>query len=123
MVWSWAKRSSRWAALLPTASVAPAAAVPLFAAGQMLIGGGMMLYSVLQVSLRQAIAEQHVLGRVEATRRFVVFGIQPIGALAGGALGAAIGLASTLLVAASVHAASVAVLLHSPVPRLGKPAA
>jgi hypothetical protein len=43
-------------------------------------------------------ALDHVLGRVNAAWRFLVFGVQPLGALLGGAMGAAVGLRPTLAV-------------------------
>lgn len=39
----------------------------------------------------------HVLGRVNATWRFLVFGAQPIGALLGGGLGTVLGLRAALV--------------------------
>lgn len=42
--------------------------------------------------MRQAITPPHLLGQVNATRRVTVFGVQPIGALLGGAFGEAAGL-------------------------------
>jgi MFS family permease len=78
----------------------PATAVALFVAGGILIGFGGVVYNVNQVSLRQAITPERMQGRMNATMRFVVWGTLPIGALAGGALGGAIGLRPTLWVAA-----------------------
>jgi MFS family permease len=74
--------------------------VALLVAGGILVGFGGVVYNVNQVSLRQAITPGHMQGRMNATMRFVVWGTLPIGALAGGALGGAIGLRQTLWVAA-----------------------
>ena len=65
-----------------------------------LIGIGQVVYNVSQVSLRQAITPDAMLGRMNATMRFVVWGTMPIGAVIGGILGGAIGLRETLFVAA-----------------------
>lgn len=61
-----------------------------------------VVYNVGQVSLRQAITPSYLLGRMNATMRFMVWGPSPIGALVGGALGTAIGVRPTLWVAAVV---------------------
>ena len=47
-----------------------------------------VIYNVNQVSLRQAITPERMLGRMNATMRFIVWGTIPIGALVGGVLGA-----------------------------------
>jgi predicted MFS family arabinose efflux permease len=60
------------------------------------------IYNVAQVSLRQALCPPRLLGRMNATMRFLVWGPMPIGALIGGALGASIGLRPTLWVAGAV---------------------
>jgi hypothetical protein len=56
-----------------------------------------------------------LLGRVNASRRFLVFGVIPLGALAGGALGQAVGLRPTLFVGVAWQALSLVWLLLSPV--------
>jgi len=53
--------------------------------GRSLRGIGSPLYSINQLSVRQMLTPERVLGRVNASRRFIVFGISPIGALIGGA--------------------------------------
>ena len=58
------------------------------------------LYEVNALTLRQVSTPDHLLGRVNATLHVVARGVLPFGALAGGALGDAIGLRPTLLVAA-----------------------
>ena len=78
----------------------PAAIV--LAAAQALMGGGLAVWSVTQLALRQAMTPPHLLGRVNATRRLVVFGVQPFGGLLGGALGEWVGLYAALAVAAVV---------------------
>ena len=63
-------------------------------------GFGTVVYNVNQVSLRQAITRERMLGKMSATMRFVVWGTLPLGALLGGVLGGAIGLRSALWVTA-----------------------
>ncbi len=58
----------------------------------------MVLYNVNQVSLRQAIVPTELQGKMNATMRFLVWGVYPIGALIGGYLGETIGIRSTIIV-------------------------
>ena len=96
----------------------PSTAVALLVAGGILIGFGGVVYNVNQVSLRQAITPGRMQGRMNATMRFVVWGTMPIGALAGGALGGAIGLRPTLWIAALGGCLSFVPPLLSPVRKL-----
>ena len=94
-----------------------ASGVALLVVAQVLFAMGLQIFSVTQLSVRQAITPSHVLGRVNATRRVVVFGLQPFGALAGGALGTTFGLRTALLVAALVQCLAVATIVFSPLRR------
>jgi predicted MFS family arabinose efflux permease len=58
------------------------------------------VYNITQVSLRQTITPDRLLGRMNATMRFIVWGVMPIGGLLGGFLGELLGLRQTLLVCA-----------------------
>ncbi len=58
------------------------------------------IYNINQVSLRQAITPHRLLGRMNASMRFLIWGTIPVGSLLGGFLGEVIGLRATLLVAA-----------------------
>ena len=77
------------------------------------IGG--TAYNITQVSLRQAIVPSRLLGRMNASMRFVVWGCIPLGALAGGALGTALGLRAALAVGAAGGLLSVLWVWFSPV--------
>ena len=57
-------------------------------------------YNITQVSLRQALCPANLLGRMNATVRFVVWGLIPIGAAIGAVLGTWLGLRPTLLISA-----------------------
>lgn len=100
--------------------VLAAAAGPVFVVvavvvvSQVLRGGGPPLYSVNQVTLRQALAAPEMLSRVNATWRFLVFGTQPIGAVVGGALAGAAGLRTAMVVSSIGMVLSVAVAAWSP---------
>jgi MFS family permease len=66
-----------------------------------------VVYNTAQVSYRQAISPRALLGRMNASVRFLVWGTLPLGALAGGLLGTLIGLRATVAVcAAGIWAAS-----------------
>jgi len=57
-----------------------------------------IIWDINQLSLRQGLTPQHQLGRMNASFRFIVWGMMPLGALLGGFLGAQIGLRPTLAV-------------------------
>ncbi|WP_375115647.1 MFS transporter [Nonomuraea sp. MTCD27] len=73
----------------------------LFVVFEFFFGAGAVVFNVTQLSFRQAITPEPLLGRMNATIRFLVWGTMPLGGLLGGALSAAIGVRNTLLVAAS----------------------
>ena len=85
------------AVIIPLAALRPALAPPLLVLSQVIRNSGLTIYSINQISLRQAITPPRLLGRVNATRRTLVFGIQPIGSLLGGLLGTTFGLPVTLV--------------------------
>ncbi|WP_246148071.1 MFS transporter [Nonomuraea turkmeniaca] len=72
----------------------------LFVLYEFFVGAGVVVYNVTQVSFRQAITPEPLLGRMNATIRFLVWGTLPLGGLLGGVLGEVIGIRNTLLVAA-----------------------
>ncbi|QCT04331.1 arabinose efflux permease family protein [Paenibacillus algicola] len=73
------------------------------------------VYNVAQISFRQSITAPDMLGRMNATMRFVVWGVIPLGALSGGALGTWIGLYETICAAACGGALSFLWIWSSPV--------
>jgi predicted MFS family arabinose efflux permease len=95
------------------------------AAGMMFISqvfGDMVrtIYTINEVSLRQAITPDRMLGRTNATMHFMVGGAGLLGALVGGALGQAIGPRLTLLLAVTGGSVLGFLWLYfSPVRRLG----
>lgn len=112
-----------FAMALPSASSAAAVAVAVVVGGQVLLGLGAPIYSVNQLSLRQAITPDRLLGRVNAGRRFVVFGVAPLGALAGGFLGEALGLRAALLAGALCMVGAVVAAIASPLRSSVQPSA
>ena len=70
---------------------------------------------VNQISLRQSITPDRLLGRLTATMKFVGVGVAPLGAIVGGALGSGIGVHGALAVAAVGSVSAVVWLITSPV--------
>lgn len=86
---------------LPAISLVPAFAFPLLVIQGFIMSFTILLYNVTQVTFRQRITPPRLLGRMNASIRFVVWGVMPIGALLAGALGTWIGTVPTLWIAAS----------------------
>jgi predicted MFS family arabinose efflux permease len=95
-------------------------AVGLLVVAQFCTSLGRMLYNVSHLSLRQAITPDAMLGRVNASMRFVAWGAFPLGALLGGLLGEAIGLRGALLVGGLGGLLAIAWIQLSPVPALSR---
>jgi predicted MFS family arabinose efflux permease len=72
----------------------------LLAVGQIFWWGLVVVYNITQVSFRQGLCPHHLLGRMNATMRFLVWGTMPVGGLLGGVLGETVGVRETLLIAA-----------------------
>jgi MFS family permease len=60
---------------------------------------GATVWGITVASVRQAVTPERLLGRVTATSRFLVLGVTPVGAIAGGVLGETVGLRGAVLVA------------------------
>ena len=90
----------------------------LFAAGTFATSIGTVVYNVNQVSFRQALCPPRLLGRMNATMRFLVWGTLPIGGLLGGALGDAFGNRAALWVVVGGQAVAVVWVLASPLRRM-----
>jgi predicted MFS family arabinose efflux permease len=107
-----------WPAALLVPLAAPGWRVGLAAAGLTILGYGVIIYNVVQVSYRQAICPDRLLGRMNASVRFVVWGTMPLGGIVGGALGEWIGIRGTLWICAALEALAVLWVLCSPLRRL-----
>lgn len=92
--------------------------IPLLVVANVLWGFFVLNYFVTAVSLIQAITPDHLLGRTNASRRFVVQSMIPLGALLGGALGTFIGLRPTIAIGAVGASLAVLPLLFSPLRRV-----
>lgn len=90
----------------------------VLALGEFLLGLARTLFNITQLSLRQAITPDRLQGRVNATMRFMMWGVTPLGALVGGLAGTIFGLRPTLLVAAVAVLLAFVWVAASPVGRL-----
>jgi MFS family permease len=99
-------------ALVPL-SVLGASAV-LLVLGWFGFSWAVVAYNITQVSFRQRLCPPHLLGRMNASVRFIVFGTMPLGGLLGGALGSWIGVVPTLWIAVAGEALAALPVLLSP---------
>ncbi|HSV38613.1 MAG TPA: MFS transporter [Nocardioidaceae bacterium] len=86
----------------------------LLAFAQLIFMTSVVIYNVAQVSFRQGLTPPALLGRMNATMRFVVWGTMPLGAFVGGILGSTIGIRETLFVSAAGMALSWLPVFFSP---------
>jgi MFS family permease len=93
-------------------------AIPFIVAAQFVFGFCAIGMNVNGISLVQAITPDRMLGRTNASRRFVVWGVMPFGGLIGGALGSALGLRTALWIGAIGCAFAFLALLPSPIWRV-----
>lgn len=90
----------------------------LSAAGHFLIGFGPILWLICQTTVRQLVTPAPLMGRVNATVQTAIYGVRPLGALAGGLVAAQAGLQSALVLIAVAFALSTFVIVLSPLARL-----
>jgi predicted MFS family arabinose efflux permease len=88
--------------------------------GQFFFGLGLTVFNVAQLSLRQAIVPDALMGRVGATLRIASAIPVPVGALIGGVLGQTLGLRETLALAALLETATALWIRWSPLWSLGR---
>ncbi|HEX5406555.1 MAG TPA: MFS transporter [Pseudonocardiaceae bacterium] len=93
---------------------APGWRIWLDAASTFLASTGIIVLNIVESSFQQAVCPPDLLGRVNATMSFLVWGVIPVGSLAGGLAGAAIGLRPTLWLAGAGALASAGWLVFSP---------
>jgi predicted MFS family arabinose efflux permease len=82
-------------------------------------GLGVMILDISAGAIFAALIPDRLRARVSGAYMTVNYGVRPLGSLAGGALGATIGLRPTLWIATVGALAGVFWLIPSPVPRLG----
>jgi MFS family permease len=112
IIWLSMLVSSPFALLMPLTE--PGWRLVLFAVAGLAFGFGAVVYNVAQVSYRQAICPDQLLGRMNASVRFLVWGTMPIGGLVGGALAAWLTPRGALWVGSSGEMLAVLWVLASP---------
>ncbi len=102
--------------LIPRSPSLPA--MLILVAAQFVYGVSISNFNVNAITLRQVVTPRRLLARMNATYRLLLFGVAPVGAIAGGLLGAAVGLRTALLIAVIAMMSPMLWLLRSPVFRL-----
>ncbi len=103
---------------IPVAVLIPRYALPLVATSEFAQWLALLIYVVNAVSVRQTVTPDRLLGRVNATMRFLRSSVLPVGSLLGGVLGGIISVPWTLVVGEFGMLVAVAVLLRSPIRQL-----
>ena len=89
--------------------------IPFLVASQFLLGIGVVVYNINQLSFRQAITPTAMLGRMNATMRFIVWGTIPFGTILGGVIATAFGLRTAIVVGAVGEFLAILPVLLTPV--------
>ena len=93
-------------------------AITLLAVSGTVLGFGVVVYNVAQVSFRQRLCPAPLLGRMNASVRFVVWGTMPVGAFVGGLVATRYGVVTALWVGVVGQAVAVLPVLLSPLVRM-----
>jgi MFS family permease len=93
----------------------PHTAIPLLVAAEAITALSIVVFNINAISLYQTHVPPRMLGRMNASRRWIVWGIIPLGSVLGGALASAIGLRTTLFVGAAFSTVASAALLARPI--------
>jgi MFS family permease len=105
-------------AMIAVAAGPPPVAAAIIFAGQILMGTGAPIYVINQLTARQSSVPPELQGRTNATRKFFMFGVTPLGALASGILADRVGSRASLTVATVVMAAALLWTVRSPLWRM-----
>lgn len=100
--------------LAPLMAVVPAAAIPLLIVVELLLSISVLVYNITQVSFRQRICPPELLGRMNASIRFFVWGVMPLGALLSGVLATTVGVVPTMWIGALGTLLSAGFVVFSP---------
>ena len=88
--------------------------VPLFVLAEFGLSFSVLVYNIAQVSFRQRICPTPLLGRMNASIRFVVWGVMPIAGVASGLLATAFGVAAVVWIGMVGALGSAAFVVFSP---------
>jgi MFS family permease len=116
IIWVSITLTSPFGLLLPATSPGPG--LICYAVGMFMISFGAVVYNVHQASFRQLLCPPRLLGRMNATVRFIVWGTLPLGGLLGGGLGEWLGNRNAMWVAAIGMALASVWVLASPLLRM-----
>lgn len=114
-VWASCLLSGPFALLIPLAE--SGSEFWIAACGGGLVAAGASVYNVAQVSIRQELCPDKLLGRMNATMRFLVWGTMPLGGLAGGLLGSILGTRAAMWIGATGIVVSCLPVVFSPMSR------
>jgi MFS family permease len=116
IIWMSAVVTAPFVLLIPVTFPGPG--VAFFVVSAFVTSLGSVVYNVNQASFRQLLCPPRLLGRMNATVRFIVWGTIPLGGLLGGALGSWLGDREAIWVCAIGVALAPGWLLVSPLLRL-----
>jgi len=104
--------------LVPAASGPKWLVLSMLFVSEFLSGLGVMILDINAGAFMTALTPDRLRSRSTGAFRFVNFGVRPLGALLGGALGAALGLRPALWLSSAGALAGILWLLPSPIPAL-----
>ena len=116
IIWLSLVVSSPFALLIPLTTPGPG--LVCFAAGDAAITFGAAVYTIHQASYRQLLTPHQLLGRMNATIRFLTWAAIPLGGLLGGALGGTLGNRAALWACTIGYCLAPVWLLASPLRRM-----
>ena len=96
------------------------APIPFLIASFTLVSFAAVVFNVTGISFQQAVTPDRMLGRLNASRRFIVWGVIPLGSLVGGILATQVGLRETLWISAVGSLLACLPVLFSPVRSIGR---
>jgi MFS family permease len=94
------------------------APLPTLMIGSVVLSTSVVAYNISTVSFRQRLCPPELLGRMNASARFLVWGTMPVGAFLGGVLGTHIGIVPTFWIAAVFGCLSLLPIYFSPLWRM-----
>lgn len=103
---------------VPLSAVLPGAALAILVAGSLLESFLILVYNITQVTMRQRLTPPRLLGRMNASIRFVVWGVMPLGSLLSGILGETLGVLPTMWIGTVGSFLAAGFVLFSPITRM-----
>jgi MFS family permease len=116
LIWLSMAVTAPFALLVPLTFPGPG--VLLYGVSQFMFSFGAIVYNVHQASFRQILCPPRLLGRMNATIRFIVWGTLPLGGLLGGGLASWLGVRNALWVGAAGATLAPLWVIFSPLLRM-----